>query len=160
MSTPVCTCRTTHRRPRFDSGCWNVIVCPRYLAHSFTGSTSTLMLFIATSLLLFERWLLENLCLFRVDFQSYPLVDRFSKSLGNAALSLASFCMRLLVQTLLLILSWGAPRKFNWSTRGLMRSSYAMIPRPAPVLLCSSITCPEHATFLLSATHCLICISV
>ena len=36
------------------SCCSNVIVCPRYLAHTFTGNTSTLMLSIDTSLLFFD----------------------------------------------------------------------------------------------------------
>ena len=36
------------------SCCSNVIVCPRYFAHYFTGKTSTLMLSIVTSFLLFD----------------------------------------------------------------------------------------------------------
>ena len=40
------------------SCCSNVIVCPKYFAHSFTGNTSTLMLSIVTSILWFDPWLL------------------------------------------------------------------------------------------------------
>ena len=36
------------------SCCSNVFVCPKYFAHSFTGNTSTLMLSIVTSILLFD----------------------------------------------------------------------------------------------------------
>ena len=36
------------------SCCSNVIVCPRSFAHIFTGKTSTLMLSIVTSFLLFD----------------------------------------------------------------------------------------------------------
>ena len=39
------------------SCCSNAIACPKYFTHSFTGNTSTLMLSIVTSILLFDTWL-------------------------------------------------------------------------------------------------------
>ena len=53
------------------SCCSNVIVRPRYFAHSFTGNTSTLMLSIDTSVLL--SLVAENFRFIQVAFQSHAL---------------------------------------------------------------------------------------